>query len=228
MEKKISVEEFVKEQIRKWENVHPDEAKKEEAKIPVITVTMEPGSGGSKVAEEIANQLGFDYFHRDIVQEIAKSADISATVLDSLEKERLSGIQDFISSLINDNYLYPGLYLEHLMEVVNAIGSHGRAVIVGRGANFILPPESRFSILVVAPLEQRIENVARKFDSSEKEAKRRVLQRESKRRAFIRESFHADIFSPLNYDLVLNMGRLSVESAVEAVIGAVIGRISRK
>jgi len=162
------------------------------------------------------------------VQEIAKSADISATILESIEKERLSGIQDFISSLVNDHYLYPGLYLEHLMEVVNAIAAHGQAVIVGRGANFILPPESRFSVLVVAPLEKRIQNVVHAFGTSEKEAKRRVLQRESKRQAFVRESFHADIFSPLNYDLVVNMGRLNVESAVEAVIGAVIGRISNK
>ncbi|OQY58476.1 MAG: hypothetical protein B6245_11640 [Desulfobacteraceae bacterium 4572_88] len=228
MEKKLSVEAFVKEQIKRWDAVHSDADKKGEAKVPVITVCMEPGSGGRRVAEEIAKQLGFDFFYRDIVQEIAKSADISATILESIEKERLSGIQDFISSLVNDHYLYPGLYLEHLMEVVNAIAAHGQAVIVGRGANFILPPESRFSVLVVAPLEKRIQNVVHAFGTSEKEAKRRVLQRESKRQAFVRESFHADIFSPLNYDLVVNMGRLNVESAVEAVIGAVIGRISNK
>jgi hypothetical protein len=35
---------------------------------------MEPGSGGSHVAREVANQLGFDYFHRDIIEGIAKSA----------------------------------------------------------------------------------------------------------------------------------------------------------
>ncbi|UCH23993.1 MAG: cytidylate kinase family protein [Deltaproteobacteria bacterium] len=43
---------------------------------------------------------------------------------------------------------------------VSTIGKHGRAIIGGRGANFILPSESRFSVRVVAPFEVRVENVA--------------------------------------------------------------------
>jgi len=220
--KTVTIEKFVKDQIKKWERHYPAKHKKEEARIPVITVSKEPGASGNILAQKIAERLDLDIFNRDIIKGIAESAKISASVIETLEKKRLSGVEDLISSLVNKHYLYPGLYLEHLMKVVCTIAEHGRAVIVGRGANFILPPEKRFSVRMVAPLDVRIQNIARRFDVSAEEAKRRVIRRESRRSAFIRHSFNADISDPLHYDLTITTGKLSIESAVEAVIGAVM------
>jgi cytidylate kinase len=219
--KENSIAQFVKQQIRKWEKVSAEENRQEALRIPVITVSMEPGSGGSIVAQEVAKRLDFDYFNRNIIEGIAKSVEIRATVIETLEKERLSGIEDFISSLYKNQYLYPGIYMEHLLKVISTIAKHGRAVIVGRGANFILPPEERFSVRVIAPLEIRIQNVARAYGVKEEDAKRRVIRRESRRGAFIRKSYNADISDPENYDLTINTGRMTIESAVEAVICAV-------
>jgi cytidylate kinase len=221
-EKAQSIKQFVKEQIKKWASMYDQEAGKEEGRIRVITVSMEPGSGGSVVAQKIAAQLGFDLFNRVIIEEIAKSAKITSTLIESLEKERLSGVEDFIASLIRDQYIHPDLYLEHLFKVVATIGKHGRAVIVGRGANFILPPQERLAVRIVAPLDVRIRNVAEWHTVSLEDAKRRIIARESRRRAFIRQSFNADISDPLNYDLTFNTGRLGFESAVDAVIGALM------
>jgi cytidylate kinase len=220
--KKVTIEKFVKDQIKKWERLYPAKDKKEEPQIPVITVSKEPGAGGNILAQKIAERLDLYIFNRDIIKGIAESAKISASVIETLEKKRLSGVEDFISSLVNKQYLYPGLYLEHLMKVVCTIAEHGRAVIVGRGANFILPPEKIFSVRMVAPLDVRIQNIARRFGVSAEEAKRRVIRRESRRSAFIRQSFNADISNPLNYDLTINTGKMSIEAAVEAVIGAVM------
>lgn len=204
---------FVKEQVKKWED-------RDQSRIPVITVSSEPGSGGYIVAQQIAKQLKIDIFQRELIQEIAESADVNTAVIDLIEKTRMSGIQDFISSLINDHYLWPGLYLEHLKKVVGVIEKHGQAVIVGRGANFILPPEKRLSVRIISPLKVRAQNVARTFGVSYETAKRRVLRRESKRKDFIRRSFQADIADPLNYDLIINMGKLKIGAAVGSVIGA--------
>ena len=223
-----SIEQFVKEQIVKWESMVGEEDRKKEVQIPVITVSSEPGSGGTIVAQEVARRLGFDYFHKDIIEGIAKSAKIRTSVIETLEKERMSGIEDFISSLVKEQYIWPGIYMEHLLKIVSTIGKHGRAVIVGRGANFILPPEERFSVRVVAPLEIRVQNIVRHHDTSEKNAMQRVIRRESKRRAFIRQSFNADISDPHNYDLTINTGKIGTDSAVEAIISAVMVNLSSK
>jgi cytidylate kinase len=211
-----SIETFIKEQIKKWKN-------QTQSNVPVITISSEPGSGGRILAQGIAKRLNIDLFDRDIVKEIAESVHVSSAVIETMEKERMTGIQDFISSLVNDRYLWPGVYLDHLMKVVAAIASHGNAIIVGRGANFLIPPENRLSIRVIAPFDVRVKNVAKEFGVTEEEAKRRVINRENRRAVFIRQSFNADVADPLSYDLVVNTQKLNQDAALGAVIGMVVG-----
>jgi cytidylate kinase len=211
--------------VKKWEDQFTGKKDKDVPQIPVITVAMEPGSGGSIIAQRIAQRLEFDYFHRDIVEKIAKTAKIRSKVVNSLEKERLTGVKDFISSLVEEHYIHPDTYLRHLLPVISTIAKHGRAVIVGRGANFILPAEDIFSVRVIAPLKKRIREVALTHGAPVEQAKRRVIQRESRRKAFVRHSFNADISNPIHYDLTINTGKVSIESAVEAVLGAVMARL---
>jgi len=52
------------------------------------------------------------------------------------------------------------------------------------------------------------------------EARTRVLKTESDRKAFIKKYFNDDIRHPLNYDLIINTGTLSIDDAVNAVSGA--------
>ena len=216
MEKNTSIETFIKDQIEKWK-------KQTQTHIPVITISSEPGSGGRVIAQGLAKRLGIDLFDRNIVKEIAESARISGAVIETMEKDRLSGIKDFISSLVNDRYLWPGVYLDHLMKVVAAIASHGNAIIVGRGANFLIPAEDRLSIRVISPLDTRVNNVAKEFGVTREEAKRRVINRENRRSAFIRQSFNADVADPRNYDLVVNTQKLDMDASLGAVIGMVVG-----
>ncbi len=67
--------------------MYPAEDRKGEARFLVITVSMEPGAGGSLVARTIAERLNFDFFDRDIIKGVAESAKISASVIETLEKK---------------------------------------------------------------------------------------------------------------------------------------------
>jgi len=222
---KISIKQFVRNQVKKWERMYSQAERQAEPRLPTITLSMEPGSGGSIVAQKIADRLGFDLFNREIIEAIAKSSEIRETVIASLEKDRLSGMEDFIASLVKDYYIHPDLYLEHLLKVISTIAKHGRAVLVGRGANFILPTHEIFAVRVIAPLEIRIRNVALNYKVAEEEAKRRVIRRESRRKAFVRHSFNADISDPLHYDMIINTGKMKIDAAVEAVIAAVMASL---
>ncbi len=217
-----TLEKQVDEQVKKWEIVRVEKKGKERG-VSAITVSREPGSGGRIVAKKIAERLNLDLFHQEIIHEMAMSSNVSARLLETLDEKALTVLQDWISTLVNRDHLWPDQYMKHLMNVILTIGKHGRAVIVGRGANFILPLEGRFRVRIVAPLEIRVQNVARDFDVGLDEARRRVLRTDSDRRAFVRKYFHADITIPVNYDLVINTGTVSIDSAVETII-AVLGR----
>ncbi len=216
-----SIPQIVEEQVHRWQ-IQQQEKPEEKAIVPVVTISREPGSGGRIVAQNLAARLGFEVFHQEVLHEMAKRAEVSEQLHATLDERGLSILEDWISSLVHDRHLWPDQYLQHLMNVIGTLGKHGRAVVVGRGANFVLPPEQRFRVRITASQKRRIENVARDFNLSPDEAKRRVIKTESNRKAFIRKYFNADIADPTNYDLVINTGTLSVGNAVD-VIGAALG-----
>jgi cytidylate kinase len=218
-----TIPQLIEEQVHRWQIMQKKEAEEKEG-ITIVTISREPGSGGRIVASRLADKLGIDIFHQEVIHEIAKSANVSEKLLETLDERGLSTLEDWISSLVYDRHLWPDEYLKHLMKVIGTIGKHGRAVIVGRGANFILPSEKRFSVRIVAPQAWRIKNVVKEFDIPAEDAKRRVMRTESARRAFIRKYFNADITDPTNYDLVINTATLNIDDAVN-VISAALGMV---
>ncbi len=216
-----AVHQIVEEQMKRWQILHTEKVE-EEATVPSVTLSREPGSGGRVVAQKLAERLEFDVFYQEVLHEIANRAEVSKQMLATLDERGLSILEDWISSLVYDRHLWPDEYLKHLMNVIGTIGKHGRAIIVGRGANFILPPEQRFRVRITAPQKLRIQNVARDFNISAEEAKRRIIKTESNRKAFIRKYFNADIADPNNYDLVINTSTLSIDSVTD-IIAAALG-----
>ncbi len=214
-----SIEQVIEDQVKRWRAMSPVREGKAKSS-PVVTISRQPGSGGRLIAKGIADRLGLNLFDREILQGVAESAKMSAFLLESLDEKGLNLVDDWVSSLVNERHLWPDQYLQHLMKVVGTIAKHGKAVIVGRGANFVLPRDRVFRVRVVSPLEDRIRHVAEDFGVDLSEAKRHVVRTESDRRAFVRRYFNADIGNPENYDLVINTGRMSLEAAVEAVVAA--------
>jgi len=218
--KKRSIQQIIEEQVKRWEAMKPKEKEIDERGVSVITVSREPGSGGKLIAKGIAEKLGFDLFHQEVIHEMAESAQAKTMLLETLDEKGLSVLDDLVSAIVYERHLWPDEYLKHLMKVVGTIGKHGRAVVVGRGANFILSKGKIFRVRIIAPLDLRIKNVIREHGTSEDETKKRILRTESNRRAFIRKYFNANITDPKNYDFILNTGTLSIDAAVNSVVGA--------
>jgi cytidylate kinase len=83
----------------------------------------------------------------------------------------------------------------------------------------MLPPDRCLRLRVIAPRQARIENFVRRHDITHQEAERRITRGESERRAFVRKYFNAAIDDHLNYDMVLNTGRMDVKAAVRGIRG---------
>lgn len=213
-----TIHRLIEEQVGRWEALRrkPPEVRQ----MPVVTISREPGSGGRPIAEAVADKLGFDLFDQEIINAMAKNADTTTRVIRTLDEKSVSMIDDWVSAAISQRHLWPDELSRVLMRVIGTIARHGRAVIIGRGANFVLPPEARFRVRIIAPLDRRISRVAETYGVSREEAKSRVLRTESDRRAFVRKYFHSDIRDPRNYDMVLNTGTLSVASCAAAICTA--------
>ncbi len=219
----MAVEEFFSNYTKTLIDKLGDAGRREKIGIPVITISMQPGGGGDAIARKLAERLGFSLFNKEILKPMADWNNVSSKVLEAVEKYRMTGIQDMISSLMGKQHVYPEQYLRYLTEFVTVLGRVGNAVVVGRGVNFILPASSRFAVRIIAPLDTRVKNVASAFGVPLEKAKRRIKNRAAKRRDFVKRNFHVDIDDPLHYDLIINTQRLDVESAVDAIIGTIMG-----
>ena len=84
----------------------------------------------------------------------------------------------------------------------------------------MLPSQCALRVRLVAPLEARAKYIAGQEGLSPLEARIKVKQVDAKRAAFVWRVFKKDVGSPLNHDLILNTGDLSIESATKIVLVA--------
>ena len=210
-----TLDKLVEEQITRWQSNRKRKYKKPIR--PVITISRLPGCGAWDIAKQISADLEIDFFDQAIVDEIAKNADVNRRVVETVDEQDNSIVLDWLSVLTTERHFWPNEYLDQLTRLIGTIGAHGHAVILGRGASYILPKEICLRVLVVAPLELRIRNVKDTYGVSEKVARQNVMNRESDRVAFIRRYFHSDMLDPVNYDLVFNMEMNEQDTVVEMV-----------
>ncbi|HUA65064.1 MAG TPA: cytidylate kinase-like family protein [Alphaproteobacteria bacterium] len=186
---------------------------------PCLLVSRECGSGGGLVARRAGEILGWNVFDSRIVDEIARNAHVSQRLVRSVDEHVRSGWERTWHELLPDD-LGDKMYLHHLNEVLMALGHSGNVVIVGRGAQYFLPPQCALSVRMVAPLDARVKRFAERTKLSLEEAKLKVEEVDRQRAEFVRKIFRKDVNSPLNQDIIINTGGIKIESTVQITLAA--------
>ncbi|MGD0022204.1 MAG: cytidylate kinase-like family protein [Smithellaceae bacterium] len=224
-DEKVIMDKMIAQQVDKWRKLL-DKALRHGIEIekykggPVITISREPGSGGSEIARRLAKALDMDLIGAQIIQHVADSAKMSRKVIESLDEKEVSFRDTLLASLFGEYRPWPGEYLQHLTRVIGTIGVFGNIIIVGRGAGHILPPEKAFKVRIIAPLDYRIKYFMEDRGYTKAEAEQYVVKTENNRKAFVRKYFNADVTDPKHYDIVINTGGMSLEAATRAIIAA--------
>lgn len=203
---------IVQEQLEKWQR------EKARENAFTITISRQAGAGGSEIARVLAKKTKMDLMAGQIIQHVAESSKMSTKVVETLDEKAITTMESWINSMFVSRHLWPSDYLKHLTRVIATIGRHGNAIIVGRGAGYILPPETTFRVKIIAPLEYRIQSMMRIRNLSRAEAQSYIEKRDGDRIAFVKKYFQADAMDPLNYDLVINTEKVGIEGAVDTIL----------
>lgn len=223
-----SVLKLIDKQVRSWELKQRVEGMMRPGRYvesgvgygPCLLVSREYGSGGGQVGRLAAERLGWQVFDREILDQIAKLADVRLKLLETVgEQTREIWGDSWQAELAPEDIGYES-YLRFLRQVVLTLGHHGDVAILGRGAQYLLPSRCALRVRVVAPLELRVQRVKEADKLSPEEAHRRVQKYDVDRADFVRKTFRREAGSPLNYDLVINTGELSLETGMELVLKA--------
>lgn len=183
-----------------------------------ITISREAGAQGSAVAAEIGQRLGWPVYDQNILGKIADEMKRPPSRLEAVDEQPVGWLQETIGNLLGQYQVGTDTYLKYLMIAVRGLGLGGKCVIVGRGANFILPVETTLRVRMVAAPEDRTRMVASSKGISAAEAAAWVEATNYRRGAFVKYAFKQDAANPHHYDLVLNMSRLSVSDAADTII----------
>ena len=221
-----SVEKLVEEQVGKWTAASSGPKKVVAELWPTITVSREFGSRGASIGEAIAGKLGFTYWDQELVHAVAEETGVKEQLLETLDEHSWGAIDEVISTFL----MHAGGikdYVRGLAEVIHTIDTHGRAVILGRGGQFIIDPTRSLRVRIVSPFNKRIDDYARLKDLSRREAEKQVQEKELDRRQFYTKYFKEDVTEPSHYDVVVNSGVFSQEQSLDLITMAYKNKFGR-
>ncbi len=187
---------------------------------PYLLISRERGSGGNTVARLAERRLGWQVFGGEIVDEIAKKEHVRRQLIESLAERDRTTIQEIVGQLLNPQAVSTADYLASLKQVVLALGHQGDVIIVGHGARYILPGQFGLSVRLIAPVETRVRRLAEKAHLALAAARIEIEKIDYERAKSIQRHFSRNVADPLTYDLTINTGAISAETAAEVIITA--------
>ena len=183
----------------------------------VITISREAGSGGRTVGEKIAEKLGVPFYDKALIQALMEKYNLTAEEIESLkgrkhdwwsEFKRVVGFERSIAdSVINTPDMYNAADIfKREVEILKGFAESESCVIAGRSGFFVFEDHpNHVSILITAPLEQRIQRLMRKRGITAEEAQKTIEKIDIARENYIRKFTGTSRYDSRNYDLVINM-----------------------
>ncbi|MDZ7314595.1 MAG: cytidylate kinase-like family protein [candidate division KSB1 bacterium] len=214
-------------QMRLWEEKHLEEEapgkKTSKWETAHVTISRQFGARGFAIGQLLAQKLGWELYGSNIIEHIAKKAKLREKVISEFDERKHSS--KLTQLLFSPGSYSSDKYYRHLVQVILSISRKGKAVIIGRGANFVTDKANGLHVRVIGNLHERARRYAEKEGIPFKEALKKVEAVDRQRAEFVRTYYHADISDPQNYDLVINVEYLNNEQITDIIIAALEVRL---
>jgi cytidylate kinase len=174
--------------------------------MSIVTISHAPYSGGSEIAENLASILNFRCVDREVLLEASRRYGIpEAKYTEVLEAEG-HWWERWMESL--------RLYRITLQAAMCEVAQGGGLIYYGRAGQELFPGIRHvLKVLVVAPIEYRIQEVKARKGLEGENARHFLREIDRVRGRRLRALFNTDWLDPVGYDLVINSARINTESA---------------
>ena len=215
----------VERQMRNWELAsaqHVTETQPSESTSLVedfISVSRQVGAEGRRVAKALGERLGWPVFDREILDVMAGDDTVRRQIYASMDGRDLSWWEEALRSLMQSEFVRND-YFRKLSETLLSLTRQSHCILVGRGADLLLPAEVGFRARLVAPQTMRESHLADIHCLTANEARQYLKRVESERRRFFRNHFGVDMNDPSRYDITINLGSFSCDDAAGLIMQA--------
>lgn len=187
----------------------------------IITIGREFGSGGRELGKRLAEELNFEYYDWEIVQEIAKRTSLSEDYVHSV-MEKNPVVAYPIHTGISFSPAYYNLHIGNNAEIYHEqkkllieLAEKGNCVIVGRCADYILKDYDPFRIFVYADMPSKLARCRKNENDKEHFTDKKLIRhikKVDKQRSRYYSFYTGNVWGDkLNYDLMLNTTGLDLK-----------------
>ena len=192
----------------------------------IITISREFGSGGHSIGEAVAKKLGYRFFDRELVNQVAERSGFSPEFIEesgeyaSAKNSLLFAIATANQYTMNGISMLDKLYIEQT-KIIEEIAQEGSCVIVGRCADYILREyRDCLHVFIHADMKSRAKRIVERFGEQERPAEKRLNEKDQRRKVYYKHYTGRTWGQAQNYDLCLNSGVLGSERCVELIAAA--------
>ena len=196
--------------------------------MAVITISKEFGTESEKVASLVAKKLSYEYIGNNLIAEIAKELNISqneAEVFRKTSQSRILRLVDrytcsIVQKVVDREHgcLDDKNYYETTKRLVEKSYEAGDVIILDWGGQCILRGKpNTLHVHMKKDAETKVNEVMKNRNLDYKAAKDYIEREESDSRAYIKEYFKEDWTDARLYDLIIDMGKNTVDKAVDLI-----------
>jgi cytidylate kinase len=208
---------------------------RQDVKYRVLTVNREFGSGGGRIAQRIAEWLGWKLLDKDIIDAIAYAAHVDANVVRHYDEHVDSWLRRINQQAMRSAALAAGLELgedsvfdaEEMVKLTQKIleeaYTEGNCVIVGRGSQCVLQHKPDvFHAFVYAPLKERIVRLRARLEKGAN-VEERIRTVDGERAKYLQQYFGKSWCNLHLYDLLISSHE-DEDSTARVILQAMTGQ----
>lgn len=209
----------------------------------IITISREYGSGGRLIGKLVAENLGYSFFDREIIDMAAQESGLSPEFIKKTEQNLSSGFlynlllgtsysgSNGTPSSLNGNQMLPlaDQVFNAERKVILDLAKKGSCVIVGRCADYILNTSEEIdskellNVFIYGDLEEKLKRIEELYKEPEQAAKKTIQQIDKRRANHYNTFTEATWGDRKNYDLMINSSTAGIEETAR-----IIAEIARK
>ena len=188
----------------------------------VITMAREYASGGSEIAQAVADKLGIPLYNKELITLAAKKSGLTEEAIAASENQRSGSLIYSLYMMGNTMPLADQVYILQ-SNVIKELASQGPCVILGRCGDYVLRERKDvLRVFVYAPKEWRLQYAKTNplvKAKDEKGIKEEVEKTDRNRAAYYNYYTQNRWGDAHNYDLAINAA-LGRETCVKMILDA--------
>lgn len=192
----------------------------------VITISREFGSGGRTIGRMVAQHLGYAFYDEELVNRVAERSGLSPEFIKERGEYATSRHSLLFSLATAQQFSLEGLstmdrlYIEQT-RIIEELAEKGGCVIVGRCADYILRDrEDTLHVFILGNEQDKAQRIVEKYGKTEKSPKKRLEEKDQKRKVYYKNYTGRTWGLAKNYDLCLNSSVLGIDTCARLILKA--------